>query len=106
MVWHNEPIKIHGHPPMGTQVREYMALRGRCPSFAQVQILGGEVVSQSSPSEPQGAWLQLHLAIRDLNDTQLREAIGRIPAGNSKEGGNGTPTLVTIGPVVGPCRQS
>ena len=28
MVWHDEPIKIHVHPPMGLQVREYVALRG------------------------------------------------------------------------------
>ena len=41
-------------------------------------MLGGEAVSQSSPSYPhpkEGPQPQLHLAIRDLNDAQLREAL-------------------------------
>ena len=39
--WCDEPIKIHVCPPTDVQVREYVALRGRCPSGAQVQILSG-----------------------------------------------------------------
>ena len=49
-----------------------MAMRSRHLSSAQAQIPGGEVVSQSSPSEPQ---LQFHLAIRDLSDAQLKEVL-------------------------------
>ena len=63
MVWHNEPIKIHIHPPTGAQVREYMALRGRHPSSALTQILGGEAVSQSYPSEAQGPQSQFYLPL-------------------------------------------
>ena len=74
MSLHDEPIQICVHQPTGTQGREYVALRGRCPSGTQVQIQGGEV-SQSSPSEPQGPQPQLHMAIRGLDDAQLREAL-------------------------------
>ena len=52
MVWHDEPIKICVCPPMGTQVREYVALRGICFSGAHALILEGEAVSQSSPRGP------------------------------------------------------
>ena len=48
------------------------------PLFTLGQIPGGEVVSQSSPSEPYpegGPQPQLHLAIRDLDDAQLKEAL-------------------------------
>ena len=75
MVWHDEPIKIHMHLPTDAQVKEYVALRGRHPSGAQTQIPSGEEVPQYSPSEPQGSQPQLHLAIRDLSDAQLREAL-------------------------------
>ena len=52
MVWHHEPIEIHVCPPRGTQVREYMASRGRHPSGTQVPIMSGEVVPQFSSIEP------------------------------------------------------
>ena len=52
MVWHDEPIRLCIRPHTGTQVREYVALRGRCLSGTQAQIPGGEVVSQPSTSEP------------------------------------------------------
>ena len=52
-------------------------MQGRHPSGTQVQIMGGEVVSQSYPSEPhpERPQPQLHLAIRDLDGTQIREAL-------------------------------
>ena len=33
--WCNEPIRLHIHPPIGTQVREYVTVRGRHPSGTQ-----------------------------------------------------------------------
>ena len=75
MVWCNEPIKIHVHPPTGVQLGEYIALRDRHPSGAQAQILGGETVSQSSPSELQGSQPQLHLTLRELDNAQVREVV-------------------------------
>ena len=95
MAWHDESIKIHICSPTGAQVREYVALKGRCPSGTQAQILDGELASQSSPSEPQGSKMQLHLAIRELNDTQLREELEEIS----------TLTWVTPESVVGPYRR-
>ena len=88
MVWQHEPIKLHICPPTGTQVREYVAMRGRHASGVQAQIPGGEVVSQSSPSEPHpegGAQPQLHLAIGDVNDAQLREALGELQLETSRK---------------------
>ena len=52
IAWYNEPIRLHIHPPTGTQVREYVAVRGRCPSGTQAQIQGEEVVSQSPSLSP------------------------------------------------------
>ena len=72
MAWCDEPIRLHICPPTGTQVREYVALRGKHPYGIKVQPPDVEVVSQSSPSDPQGPWLQPHLAIRDLDDAKLR----------------------------------
>ena len=43
----DEPVRLHIHPPTGTEVREYVTARGRHPSKAQSQALGEEVVSQS-----------------------------------------------------------
>ena len=43
-VWHDEPMKFHVCPPTGTQVREYVAVRGRHPSGTQAQIPVGKVV--------------------------------------------------------------
>ena len=52
MVWHDEPITIYIHSPTGTQVWKYMAVRGRHPSGTQAQSPVGDVVCQSSPSQP------------------------------------------------------
>ena len=82
------------------QVREHVAMRGRCPFGAQVQILGGEVVTLSSPSKPhpkEGPWLQLHLAIRDLNDTQLREALEELHLQTERREGMAAPIGSPLG---------
>ena len=86
MVGHDEPIRICVHPPMGA---EYMALRSRHPSSAHAQIPGGEVVSQSSLIEPQQ---QFHLALRDLEDAQLRQVMEELQ--QETAGGEGTATLL------------
>ena len=99
MVWHDEPIKILVCPPTGTQVREYMASRGRCPSIAQVQIPGGEVLSQSSTSDPH---LQLHVVLRDLNDAQLREVLDEIQLETSRREGTAPPIRSPFGQWWGP----
>ena len=74
MMWHNKPIRHCIHPPTSTQVREYVAVRGRCPSSAQTQTLVEEVVSQSPPISPilKGAPPWFHMT---LNDTQLRQVM-------------------------------
>ena len=88
-VWHDEPIKIHVHPPIGALVREYVALRGRHPCGAQVQILGGEVVSQSPPVSltPKGSSHNSHLTIRDLSDAQLREVLEELQLEKARKEG-------------------
>ena len=43
--WHDKPIRLHIHPPTNTKVRDYIAVRGRCPSGAHVWIPGEEVMS-------------------------------------------------------------
>ena len=81
MVWYDEPVKLHIHLPIGTQVRDYMATRGRWPSGNKVQIPGGEVVSQSSLTEPHPEWgpwpsgsAQLREALEELQlETARRE---------------------------------
>ena len=54
MAWHDKPINMCVCPPTAAQVREHVALRGRLPSGAQVQISSGEVVHQSSPQVSPG----------------------------------------------------
>ena len=78
MVWHDEPIKLYICQPTDAQISAYIAARGGHPSCTPVKNPGLEVISQSSPcashpeEEPQP---QLHLAIRDLDDSQLRQAM-------------------------------
>ena len=74
-----------------------MSSRGRCPSSGQVQILSGEVVPQSSPSEPQESWPQLHLAIRDLDDAQLREVLDEIQLETARRQGMAPPLRSPLG---------
>ena len=77
-----------------------MAMRGRCPLGTQVQILGGQVVSQSSPSEPHPEWgpqPQLHLAIMDLVDVQLREALDEIQLETARWEGMAPPLASPLG---------
>ena len=105
MVWHDEPIKICVHPPMGAQVREYVVLRGRHPSSAQAQMQGGEVVSQSSPSEPWGPQQYFALALRDLDDAQVRQVMEELQQETAKRDGItlrlGSPFSLWHGPAAG-----
>ena len=90
IVWHDEHIKLHIHPPTGTQVMEYVAVRVRCPSGIQVQAPGREVVLQSPTSEPalkEGSQPQLYMTMRDHNDTQLREVLEELQL--EQQGGRG-----------------
>ena len=82
------------------QVREYVATWGRHPSGAQAQILGEEVVSQSSSSEPhpkEGPQPQLHLAIRDFNDAQLREVLEELQLEKARRVGMAPPLRSPLG---------
>ena len=87
---------------MGIQEREYVATRARGPSSDQVQIPCGEVVSQSSPIEPQGPQLQLHLAIRDLDDAQLREVLEEHQLETARREGMAPPLGSPLGQWQGP----
>ena len=73
--WHDESIRLCVYPPTSAQVREYMASRSRCPSGTQAPIQSEEGVPKLSPSEPLESWLQFHLALRDLDDVQLRHVM-------------------------------
>ena len=92
MVWHDEAIQIHVHPPTDTQVREYVASRGRHPSGAHAQIPAGEAVSHSFPSEPEGSQQQFHLALRDLDDAPLRQVMEELQQERARREGT-TPSL-------------
>ena len=88
------------YPPTGTQVREYVAIRGRHPSGALAQIPGGEAVSQSSSSgsyPEEGPLLQPHLAIRDLDDAQLREALEELQLEMARRKGMALPLGSPLG---------
>ena len=41
MAWHDEPIKLHTHPPSTTHIRAYVAGRNACPSGTQSLTLKG-----------------------------------------------------------------
>ena len=99
--WHDGPIKIHVCPPTGAQVREYVALRGRHPSSDQVPIPSGEEVPQFSPSEPQDSWPQFHLALRDLDDAQLREVLDKIQLETARREGMAPPLRSPLGSWIG-----
>ena len=49
MAWCNYPIRLHICPPTSIQFRKCVAGRGRCPSGAEAQMLGEEVMSWSPP---------------------------------------------------------
>ena len=85
--WHNEPIKIHVCPPTGKGV---CGLNGQMPLWCSGADLKGVGGPQTSPSEPQESWPQLHLAIRDLNNSQLRELLDEIQL-ETVRGRDGTP---------------
>ena len=73
---------------------------GQASSGTQAQILGGEVVSQSSPSEPHpedGPQPQLHLAIRDLNYAQLREVLEELQLETARREGMAPPLGSPLG---------
>ena len=101
-VWHDEPIKICVHPPTGARVREYVVSRGRCPSGAPTQILGGEAVSQSSPRGPQQ---QFHLVLWDLDDVQLGQVMEELQQETARRRRDCIPTWVTLGSAAEPCRE-
>ena len=73
--WCNEPIRLCTHPPTITYIRDYVAVRGRCPSSAQVLTLGREVVSQSPPSDHhhEGDPPPFHMALWDAQLRHLME---------------------------------
>ena len=106
MAWHHDPIRLCIHPPTSTQVREYVAARGRNPSgnpCTDPGWRGGVPVSSTVPN-PKGAPPQLHMAIRDPNFSQLSN--GKHLVGGSKKGRGSTSNGVTFGPVMGPCWMS
>ena len=75
-VWHNEPIRLHTHPPTNSHLRAYVAARGACPSGTQTLTSGREVVSLSPPSDPdpeERPPSPFQMALRDLRDAQLRQ---------------------------------
>ena len=47
MAWHDEPIKLHMHPPSTTHQRAYVAGRNACPSGTQSLTPEGEWFCQS-----------------------------------------------------------
>ena len=76
MAWHDEPIRLHIHPPTNTHLRDYVAVRGRHPSGTQTPTPGREVVSQSPPSNPhpqKRPLPQFCMALRDLGVAQIRQ---------------------------------
>ena len=76
MAWHDEPIRLCICPPTNTYLRDYVAVRGRCPSGTQPLTPGRKVVSKPPPRSPHLEERPLppfHMAFRDLGDVQLRQ---------------------------------
>ena len=74
MAWHDKPIRLHTHPLTNTHLRDYVAVRGTCPSSTPTLTPGGEIVPSLplvNPTLKIGP-PQFQMAIRDLGDAQLR----------------------------------
>ena len=93
IVWHNEPIKLHVHPPTNTQAREYVAARGQCPSGTQALGWGREVVSQSPlvTFTLKGASPQFHIGPQRPQWCPIKASYGGYPAAGSKKGSTAPP---------------
>ena len=101
IAWCNKPIRLqfYIHPPTSTQFRDYMAVRGKCPSSTLPQILGEEVMSQSPPVEsiPAGGPPQFHMDLRDLDDAQLRQVMEDIQQEATRREGEAPPMGSPLG---------
>ena len=73
LAWCNETIRLHIHPLINTQVRKYVAAKGRCPpapkhrSWVRDWLPGLPIVSHPE----RGPLPRFHMALRDLSDAHL-----------------------------------